>query len=686
MTHDLTGAVFQRLIVDRQFLAAYYTTPASASLLVGLAITPDTLAPLAKSWSHAEDITSLRIADFACGTGTLLSTAYQRISHLHEIAGGDAEAIHPQMMASSLLGCDVLPAAAHLTASMLSGAHPTARYTSSSIMTLAYGKQPDGSIALGSLDLMDPQGRFEVLSITARAVESMGESELETWRSLPHASFDIVLMNPPFTRPTTHEGRMARVPNPVFAAFSSTAEEQELMAKATERLTKGSSAHGNAGEASIFLVLAHRKLKQSGTVGLVMPLSLLAGDSWEGSRRLLAENYAGLIVVSIAAPGSTDMSFSADTGMGECLVIGRKSDGGSSRATFVVLSERPAYSLEGAVAAQQIHRLISTGNACRLEDGPIGGTPIYFGDDMVGQLLDAPLPSSGGWNLGRIADFSLAQVAYQLANSNRLWLPGTSEEDSIHIPITTVGAIAQIGPIHRDINGKNPTGGFRGPFDIVPSTQTPVPTYPVLWSHDADRERAMLFDVDCEALPRRGETPQEQDGLAHKVSAIWNSASHCHFNCDFRFNSQSTGMQYTPRRSIGGVAWISIRLPSSELEKALVLWANTTLGLLMRWWHSNKQQSGRGRIGRSTLHVMPILDVTDMTSEQLDAAVAIFDEMSALPLQPLHCMNEDTNRRRLDEEFALAVLRLPKSLVAMGGPLEILRLKLSREPSVRGNK
>ena len=35
-SHDLTGAVFQRLIVDRKFLAAFYTTPSSAALLAGL--------------------------------------------------------------------------------------------------------------------------------------------------------------------------------------------------------------------------------------------------------------------------------------------------------------------------------------------------------------------------------------------------------------------------------------------------------------------------------------------------------------------------------------------------------------------------------------------------------------------------------------------------------------------------
>jgi hypothetical protein len=155
-SHDLTGAVFQKLIADRKFLAAYYTTPASAALLIGLAITPE--QPLDNSeWASPEKVKSIRVGDLACGTGTLLSTAYQRIGQLHELAGGDSEAIHPDMMANALAGCDVLPAAAHLTASMLSGAHPTVKYKRSCIMTVPFGKQDGGGVALGSIDLLDPQ-------------------------------------------------------------------------------------------------------------------------------------------------------------------------------------------------------------------------------------------------------------------------------------------------------------------------------------------------------------------------------------------------------------------------------------------------------------------------------------------------------------------------------------------------
>jgi len=201
-------------------------------------------------------------------------------------------------------------------------------------------------------------------------MEGMGEKEKELWSSLPHASFDLVVMNPPFTLATVHEADRLNVPNPMFATFSSTAEEQKMMSDTTRRLTAPTSAHGNAGEASIFLVLADRKLKDGGVLALVMPLSLRVGDSWEDSRTMLRRNYSDLVILSIAGYGSQDMSFSADTGMAECLVVGRKTKTATKRATFVVLKERPAYPLLGASAAKQIHRLIAEKNLRCLEDDP----------------------------------------------------------------------------------------------------------------------------------------------------------------------------------------------------------------------------------------------------------------------------------------------------------------------------
>jgi predicted RNA methylase len=683
-SHDLTGAVFQRMIVDRKFLAAYYTTPSSAALLIGLAITP-TQMPSNTSWGKPEDVKALRIADFACGTGTLLTTTYQRIGQLHELAGGDSEALHSDMMSGSLIGCDILPAATHLTASMLSGAHPTVTYKQSSILTVGFGKLESGALALGSIDLLEDQRPLEVLDITAQALGGLGQAELKTWAMLlPHASFDMVVMNPPFVRPTGHEGDKVDVPVPMFAAFKISDADQRTMSKMTSKLIKGTSANGQAGEASIFLVVADRKLKVGGTLALVMPLSLMLGDSWDKSRILLSSKYSDLILISIAGREDKDMSFSADTDYGECLVSGRKTGTPSARGTFVVLKERPTNSLMGASAATQIHRLIAGKKLRNLEDGPVGGTLLHFGDDVIGQAVEAPLPASGVWNLARIADISLAQTAYQLWVNHVIWLPAMSKSNVVAVPIATIEKIATIGPYHMDVQATTATGGLRGPFSVVAASKTP--TYPVIWEHDADRERAMCFDAESEGRPLKGKDKKEQELIDEKAAKIWFTASHSHFNRDFRFNSQSTAMQFTPRKSIGGRAWLSVSLESPEQEKALVLWANTSLGLLLYWWHANKQQSGRGTIGKEALHDLCVLDVTALTADQLKRAVKVFDEMCYKEMLQFHEIDKDPVRKELDERFAREVLGVPESVLAPGGALDVLRMKLAQEPSIRGNK
>ena len=91
--------------------------------------------------------------------------------------------------------------------------------------------------------------------------------------------------------------------------------------------TRGSCYHGNAGEASAFLPLVNRKLMPDGVMALVMPLGLLAGDSWEASRKVIVSGYKDLVVVSIASPKDGTIAFSADTRTGDCLIVGRKVNG-----------------------------------------------------------------------------------------------------------------------------------------------------------------------------------------------------------------------------------------------------------------------------------------------------------------------------------------------------------------------
>jgi len=173
---------------------------------------------------------------------------------------------------------------------------------------------------------------------------------------------------------------------------------------------------------------------------MVMPLSLMSGEAWEASRQLLRKSYGELVLISIAGARSDELSFSADTSMGECLVIGRKSNKNNTRATFVVLNERPFSTMTGSSTAVQIRQL-KEGNLRKLEDGPVGGSLFHFGDDLVGYAIDAPLPEKGPWNLARIRDGALAQVAYQMADCGIIWLPGMTKKDAIQVSVKTVSAL-----------------------------------------------------------------------------------------------------------------------------------------------------------------------------------------------------------------------------------------------------
>ena len=196
-SHDLSGTVFQRLIADRKFLATFYTRPESAALLAHLAIPDD------GGWGDVERVKDFRIADYACGTGTLIHAAYRRLNQLHWLAGGEPEKLHAHMMENALTACDVLPSSVHLTASMLSSSHPRQRYDGSRTIVMQYGKTEQGGVSIGSLDLLGDTGAIRPLIPlhAATAVTGTGEAPSQLDVDMPPVSQNLVIMNPPFTRP-----------------------------------------------------------------------------------------------------------------------------------------------------------------------------------------------------------------------------------------------------------------------------------------------------------------------------------------------------------------------------------------------------------------------------------------------------------------------------------------------------
>ena len=672
--HDLTGRVFQRLIADRKYLATFYTLPASAALLARLAVAK--LSPEPDEgmedvdWSSADAIGKLRIGDFACGTGALLSAVYEQIAARHERAGGNAAALHKTMMEEVLYGCDVMPSAVHITGSTLSGVEPSQPFDKSRLYTMPYGRQKDNSVMIGSLELLQSSNVLTLFNTNDPALRtgSTGEETADQVRAeIPDGGYDLVIMNPPFTRNVTREGATADKIAAAFAAFDASDADQRDMAKRMETLKKDTCYHGSAGIASAFAALAHKKLKRGGVLALVLPISATVGLAWQSFRKMLAEHYTGLTVFTIAAADNDDLSFSADTGMAECLVIARKlkpDEAPSDKASFTSFSHRPRGFAHASALASG---LLDGSQVRRIEDGPYGGTPLMMGEEATGETITAPRGAGGeNWGAVRLSDYSLAQTAYALSQS-KLWLPGSASP--VKLKMASLNQLGNLGTYHLDIIGPAP----RGPFDKA--DPSPTATYPSLWNHNAQNETKLVVTPDSQL--------QVRQGLEKKAADVWATASRAHLNLDFRFNSQPLSAAFTEQASIGGRAWPNVIFNDKRWEYAFTLWANSTLGLLSFWWNSNRQVAGRGTTTITAVPSLPVLDFRKLTTMQLRKAEQIFNQFRNKELKPAYLADADPNRALLDRRVICDLLGFDRDTYVA---VRRLAAKWCAEPSVHGGK
>ena len=279
-------------------MATYYTLPPSAALLARLAVGKMN----GVGWSEADAIGRLRIGDFACGTGALLSAVYQQIAARHTNSGGDAENLHQMMMQEVLYGCDVMPSAIHITGSTISGIAPSVRFDNARLYTLAYGRQQDGGVRIGSLELLQSSSVMTLFNTSdpAQRTGSVGEETAsQIIAEVPDAGFDLVIMNPPFTSNTKHRDAAGNVQNAAFAAFGASLDDQDEMAERLTDLAQGSHYHGHAGLGSAFAAIADKKVRPGGVIALLILFTAINGPSWARFRRLIAEKYTDVDIISM---------------------------------------------------------------------------------------------------------------------------------------------------------------------------------------------------------------------------------------------------------------------------------------------------------------------------------------------------------------------------------------------------
>ena len=316
----------------------------------------------------------------------------------------------------------------------------------------------------------------------------------------------------------------------------------------------------------------------------------------------------------------------------------------------------------------------------RLEDWPLGGSPILLGGERCGYVLDCPLFADTPWTLAGVADAELAQAAYQLEHGN-LVAVGSPGHAPIPMPIGPIEGFSNRGPHALDVYSP---GMVRGPFDLVHPRASVVPTYPMLWARESKQQRSLVTEPDSEGQIKSVD-PALQPDTNEKAARVWATATRAHYNREVQFNANSLIVAMTERPAIGGRAWPSVILRDQEHEYAFALWCNSTLGLL-HWWTANKTQAGRGTTTVTAIPRIPALDVRSLSPRQHEAAREAFEALRGARFLPFDQIDEDPARAELDRRLLLDVLGLPPALCEDGGPLALLRRKLAAEPQIHGGK
>ena len=437
LRHDLLGRIFHTVLDTAKYDGSYYTSTPAATMLASLAITNETC-----DFASTDKISRLRVTDPACGTGTLLMTAGERIRELAQGYGQPLE-MNQILIEQVLRGYDVNLSATHMAATTLGLLSPTTAFKNMKIGRAMLGVDQDGNAYLGSLEFLSNSGVPRLLSWPSTVTQIDSEDEMDTAEPS-----DVIIMNPPFTADRLRHDQFT--------------EEDEAKLKQRERALFANTPTYMAGQSGAFLLLGDSICKKDkGTLAAVIPLSAATDASGLGIRRHLASHFH--IETIIASQDPERSYFSENTKIGEALIICRRySDEKKPPTQIINLARNPSTPAEALLVAQIID------NKQIQEHGY--GTVQQWPSDWI---------ETGNWNGVQFLQPYLSRQFAALRNSELF-------------PTVQLNSIAEIGPAGQRI---------RDAF-----TKSPMPDYlarTALWHHKTNVTKSIeaIADTNITAKP-----------------------------------------------------------------------------------------------------------------------------------------------------------------------------------------
>jgi len=649
LKHDLMGRVYQGLLVDSKYFGARYTMIPSATLLLELTFNPRYWDV---SFTDQNELRTLKIADLACGTGTLLKAALESVvdDHVKAILESgetpELEGLYKLLVEDVLYGFDVLSFAAHLSASTLALHAPEVRFSHMNLYVLSLGGI---SSRLGSLDFLPDRViplQTDLFGALSGPSQVTGQGDVSVSVRIPE--LDLCVMNPPFTRSVG--GNLL---------FGSCPEEQRRrMQTKLGRIVRNGKVRANitAGLGSVFVALADKYIRNNGHISLVLPKTLLSGVAWKPTRELLSEKYRVRYIIVSHEPG--EWNFSENTKLSECLIIADKNGNSNlpDHCAIINLWRKPKSNIEALTLASLIEssspvELDSTG-ICELTlESKKYGEIISIPSDEVMDILCMHTTA--------FAQTELIRVTYYLYKG-LFYLPNRGVINSIML--TTLGDLFTLGFDQRDIHD-----GF--------NKTTTVTTYPSFWGHDSNEVIRIYQEPNQYLAPLNRAKPGRH---LRDPNWLWHSASnfliverlrlntHCLTSIICNQNVLSTWWTAKVKQNIDD-------LDEEEIKKIMCLWLNSTLGILLLLTVRTETEGAWVKFKKPNLESLPVLDPRSLKRDQINEFISLYDSISTDILLTLKEVLDDETRQFIDNEIS-RILNLPD--------YGVLRELLAREPIV----
>ena len=588
MRHDLLGRVFHRVLDTARYDGSFYTSTAAATLLAALAIREEDC-----DWSDVDAVAKLRICDPACGTGTLLMAAADRIRALRMAESptdeDDEAALALCLVEDVLWGYDINLTATHMAASALGMLSPKTQFNKMRVYRTYLGVY-GGVPYLGSLEFLEGQARL----IDWPQLSSQVDDETGAQPPDQPPPMDLVIMNPPFT--------VDRLRHNQFGA-----DEKKSMGE-RERTLFGSLEAGNVvdmtANSGSFAVLGEHLLKSDGgSLAMVMPGMIPTAPYGAGVRKFLAGRFHVETIVSSHDPER--IYFSENTDIGEVLIICRRWDSDKPKppTRVINLAENPSTPIEALNTASRL----------------LGGDSGHFTE----QFIDAVRATRGDWNaVNFLAPFLVA--AYRSLADSELSLVPMSD-------------IAAVGP-HR-----------RRPHEAFIRSDLPTSSgWRALWYHKTDVTQSMRATPDSYLDQKSG-----KDAMAKRY---WEQRSRLLITNRMRLNTGRATAVRLDEPVLGSI-WTPCRPhdESDSIAKALAVYLNSSVGILSLLGGRDNRVPSYPQFSLDTLRSLQVPDFIQLGTDARDALATTYDWRQDDVLLPLPQMNDDPVRKQLDEAVTAAL-------------------------------